>query len=62
MSRWAALLAPALAFAQEAPQTAPFITTPPEVVARMLENPAMKIMHDDFDRYVRGLLKRPTAP
>jgi protein-L-isoaspartate O-methyltransferase len=37
MSRWAALLAPALALAQEAPQTAPFITTPPEVVARMLE-------------------------
>ena len=29
---------------------------------RMLENPAMKIMHDDFDSYVRSLLTRPTAP
>lgn len=37
MKPWAVLLAPALALAQEAPQTAPFITTPPEVVARMLE-------------------------
>jgi SAM-dependent methyltransferase len=39
--RLAAAFAPALllgwpAFAQEAPQRAPFITTPPEVVARML--------------------------
>jgi hypothetical protein len=25
----------------------------------MLANPAMKIMHDDFDAYVRTLLKRP---
>ena len=25
----------------------------------MLANPAMKIMHDDFDAYVRGLLKTP---
>jgi hypothetical protein len=29
---------------------------------QMLENPAMKIMHDDFDTYVRGLLSRPTPP
>ena len=29
---------------------------------KMLENPAMKIMHDDFDTYVRGLLNRPTPP
>ena len=25
----------------------------------MLENPAMKIMHDDFDTYVRALLRPP---
>lgn len=24
---------------------------------RMIENPAMKIMHDDFDTYLRGLLR-----
>jgi hypothetical protein len=29
---------------------------------QMLENPAMKIMHDDFDTYVRALLTRPSAP
>lgn len=29
---------------------------------RMLESPSMKIMHDDFDTYVRELLARPTAP
>ena len=29
---------------------------------RMLESPSMKIMHDDFDDYVRALLRRPTAP
>lgn len=28
----------------------------------MLANPAMKLMHDDFDTYVRGLLSRPTPP
>lgn len=28
----------------------------------MLDNPAMKIMHDDFDVYVRKLLSRPTPP
>jgi hypothetical protein len=29
---------------------------------RMIDNPAMKIMHDEFDSYVRGLIssKRPT--
>jgi hypothetical protein len=27
-----------------------------ESFQRMLDNPAMKIMHDDFDAYVRGLL------
>ena len=29
---------------------------------RMFENPAMKIMHDDFDTYLRGLLSRSTQP
>lgn len=29
---------------------------------RMIESPAMKIMHDDFDTYVRGLLDRPKVP
>ena len=29
---------------------------------KMLDNPAMKIMHDDFDSYVRDLLSRPTSP
>jgi hypothetical protein len=33
-----------------------------EAFTRMIENPAMKIMHDDFDKYVRSLLKRTTAP
>ena len=27
----------------------------------MLANPSMKIMHDDFDAYVRTLLKKPAA-
>jgi hypothetical protein len=27
---------------------------------RMLENPAMKIMHDDFEAYLRGLLRTPS--
>ena len=29
---------------------------------RMIENPAMKIMHDDFDTYLRQLLSAKTAP
>ena len=29
-----------------------------ESFRRMLENPAMKIMHDDFDTYVRDVLRR----
>jgi len=29
-----------------------------EAFRAMLANPAMKIMHDDFDSYMRGLLKR----
>lgn len=29
---------------------------------RMIENPSMKIMHDDFESYVRQLLARPTPP
>jgi hypothetical protein len=29
---------------------------------RMLENPAMKIMHDDFDAYVRTLVRAPSPP
>jgi hypothetical protein len=33
-----------------------------ESFQRMIENPAMKIMHDDFDSYLRALLKRPTPP
>lgn len=33
-----------------------------ESFRRMLENPAMKIMHDDFDTYVRALLRAPTPP
>lgn len=28
---------------------------------RMLESPAMKIMHDDFDHYVRELMRRPAV-
>ena len=27
----------------------------------MLDSPAMKIMHDDFDTYVRALLRAPTS-
>jgi hypothetical protein len=30
-----------------------------ESFQRMLGNPAMKIMHDDFDTYVRNLLRLP---
>lgn len=37
MSLWAALLAPSLVLAQEVARPAPFVTTPPGVVARMLE-------------------------
>ena len=33
-----------------------------ESFKKMLANPAMKIMHDDFDTYVRALLTRPTPP
>jgi hypothetical protein len=33
-----------------------------ESFRKMLANPAMKIMHDDFDTYVRTLLTRPTPP
>jgi hypothetical protein len=33
-----------------------------EAFRRMLANPAMKIMHDDFDTYVRALLRRRTPP
>lgn len=33
-----------------------------ESFQKMLANPAMKIMHDDFDTYVRRLLARPTPP
>lgn len=33
-----------------------------ESFQKMLANPAMKIMHDDFDTYVRRLLNRPTPP
>jgi hypothetical protein len=29
---------------------------------RMLENPAMKIMHDGFDAYVRGLVRAASPP
>ena len=29
---------------------------------RMLESPAMKIMHDDFETYVRSLVAAPTPP
>lgn len=28
---------------------------------RMVESPSMKIMHDEFDEYVRTLLRRPTS-
>lgn len=33
-----------------------------ESFQRMLANPAMKIMHDDFAAYVRDLARSPTAP
>lgn len=33
-----------------------------ESFRRMLETPAMKIMHDDFDTYVRALLRSPAHP
>lgn len=29
---------------------------------RMLESPAMKIMHDDFETYIRALVATPTPP
>jgi len=29
---------------------------------RMIDNPSMKIMHDDFDRYVRQLIVQPAPP
>ena len=32
-----------------------------ESFRRMIENPAMKIMHDEFDRYVRRLIAAPSA-
>ena len=28
----------------------------------MIDNPSMKIMHDDFDAYLRALIKSPTPP
>jgi hypothetical protein len=33
-----------------------------ESFKRMILNPSMKIMHDDFDTYLRGLLNRKSAP
>ena len=33
-----------------------------ESFKRMISNPAMKIMHDDFDTYLRGLLRAATPP
>lgn len=33
-----------------------------ESFRRMIENPAMKIMHDDFEKYLRRLLSLPTPP
>jgi hypothetical protein len=33
-----------------------------ESFRRMLENPAMKIMHDDFEAYLRTLLRTPSQP
>jgi hypothetical protein len=33
-----------------------------ESFRRMIENPAMKIMHDDFETYMRQLLRSPRAP
>jgi hypothetical protein len=28
----------------------------------MMENPSMKIMHDDFDAFVRRLIEMPKQP
>jgi hypothetical protein len=28
----------------------------------MIRNPSMKILHDDFDRYVRKLIEAPEPP
>jgi hypothetical protein len=33
-----------------------------ESFRRMIGNPAMKIMHDEFDAYLRGLLRAAPAP
>jgi hypothetical protein len=33
-----------------------------ESFRRMIENPAMKIMHDDFETYLRALLRSPESP
>jgi hypothetical protein len=33
-----------------------------ESFKRMIDNPAMKIMHDDFDTYLRKLLRAPAQP
>jgi hypothetical protein len=33
-----------------------------ESFRRMLDNPSMKIMHDEFDVYVRELVKMPAPP
>ena len=33
-----------------------------ESFRRMLESPAMKIMHDHFETYVRALIRSPTPP
>lgn len=33
-----------------------------ESFRRMIENPAMKIMHDDFERYIRSLLLQQPPP
>jgi hypothetical protein len=33
-----------------------------ESFQRMIQNPAMKIMHDEFDTYVRALLAKPSPP
>ena len=29
---------------------------------RMIANPSMKIMHDEFDTYIRALVRAPTQP
>lgn len=33
-----------------------------ESFRKMINNPAMKIMHDEFDQFVRGLVASPTPP